>query len=685
MPIQKKAPGQAYLIKLSAPQGGLEILGANTDVYAQGTALVDNQPTPADIAFRTTYDYDLRAAVDDTEQSLPGLWLVLPLAAVLLLPGWLLLDGLGLADRFDGGEKLALSIGFSLSSIPLLMLWTTTLGLHWSRPVVILGALILAAATIWRLWKKWTAFHITPIGLGLAGILLLSLGVRQAMARDLAAPAWVDSVHHALITNLIEVNGGFPPSYAPYVNMPADQYHSGYHSTLAVFQWLSGLELPEAMLLYGNVLNALAVLSVYLFTTTLTRSRPAGLIAALVTGLVTPMPAYYTSWGRYTELAGLLILPAVLALAVTAIEAENQKPGYKVLLLACLSFTGLLLVHYRVFAFLAILLAAYIVSQVTLSRDKNLSLGKKVLWLGSVIVSGCFVLALPWIIPNISRTVPFAMQAADSPPAKLFGDFTWSFLRAALGKYSLWAAGLGLLVAMVRLKRFTITLVLWIIGMFFLANLGTFRLPGRSFINSTSVEICLFMPISLCSGYLASQAAELVYRFVPKRFSRLLTGAFTAAGLVLAVLGTQQLLPLLNPTTELFRQGDRPAMAWIQENISQDETILINPFLWMTGVYAGNDGGYWITPLTGRKTMPPPALYGFGSIQDRREINDLCLQVVESGNNPVKLWELMQAKNLHYVFTGVRGGPILTSGLASSPHFQIVYANQGAYIFKTIP
>ena len=32
-----------------------------------------------------------------------------------------------------------------------------------------------------------------------------------------------------------------------------------------------------------------------------------------------------------------------------------------------------------------------------------------------------------------------------------------------------------------------------------------------------------------------------------------------------------------------------------------DATVLINPFTWGYGLYAGNDGGFWISPLAGRK------------------------------------------------------------------------------------
>ena len=129
------------------------------------------------------------------------------------------------------------------------------------------------------------------------------------MVRDYATPTWVDSVHHGLITRLILEQGGFPASYAPYLDIQITEYHPGFHSVLASFIWLSGLSIDQAMLILGQVLNALAIFASYLFTVSLLSDRRAGLLAAAITGLFTPMPAYYTSWGRYTHLAGMLILP----------------------------------------------------------------------------------------------------------------------------------------------------------------------------------------------------------------------------------------------------------------------------------------------------------------------------------------------------------------------------------------
>ena len=159
----------------------------------------------------------------------------------------------------------------------------------------------------------------------MGAVFISTLAVRLAMARDLSAPPWVDSVHHAMITRLIVELGGFPPTYAPFLNIETANYHPGFHSQLAVFHWLSGMDIATAMLLFGQVLNALTVFAVYLFTTTFTEDRVAGVVAALVAGLFTPMPAYFTSWGRYTELASLVMLPAAMALMKLLLDIKGSR------------------------------------------------------------------------------------------------------------------------------------------------------------------------------------------------------------------------------------------------------------------------------------------------------------------------------------------------------------------------
>jgi hypothetical protein len=628
---------------------------------------------------------------NDLADALPKSWLVFPLAMILLAPGWLLLDLTGLRKRFDLGEQVALSVGLSLAIIPILLLWSTALGLTWNWLIVTIGGSIISAAALIRLIsiirnQRSTITNLQPT-FALLAIFIFSLVVRLAMIRDLSAPPWVDSVHHAVIARLIVEKGAFPKTYSPYINIEANQYHAGFHSILAVFHWLSGLELPETMLLLGQVLNALAVFASYLFTTTLIRSRRAGVVAALVTGLLTPMPAYLTSWGRYTQLAGMLILPAVFAFAR---EVHNRVPRAHAIVnkglyygLTGIAAAGLFLVHYRVAAFVACLLLAYYLCQVRGDGRENRLLLRNAVGLGLVSGLVAFLFSLPWAWPTFTRVFAPIIARGSGETAALFSDFSWRFLNAGMGQLTLNVAYFGLAWGFLGRKRFALATVLWLMLMFSIANLGALGLPGGGFVNNTSVEITLFLPISALAGYLVGQIYILVKRIPLRVMRKPLRLGLTVGLIVLAIIGARKLLPILNPVTMLFRTPDRPAMEWIAKNIPAEETILINPFLWGYGIYAGNDGGFWITPLTGRKTLPPPVLYGMGSADERRQITDACLEIVNRGNQADVLWEIMQSHGIRFVYAGARGGVISPTTLQASSRFITRYANNGVWIFET--
>ena len=335
---QPDPAGQGYRLRLRATAGAIQAWGRAEDAYPGGQAFAAGGPLDADLAFRLTYDYDAGAMLGDLAGLLPRLWLALPLLALLWLPGWLLLDLAGLRPRFDSGERAALAVGLSLAVTPLLLLWTSTLGLRWSRPAVLAAAVALATFAVYRLLHHRrplqsfdSAQDRPPISnlqspaWPLAAIFAVSLLVRLAMVRDLAAPTWVDSVHHALLTRLIVEGGALPQTYAPLVNAGTASYHTGFHSVVAAFCGLTGLAVPQAMLLLGQVLNALLVPAAYLLAKDLSGSPTAALLAALVAGLFSPMPAYYASWGRYTQLAGLLMLPAAFVLTRQVLGTRDQS------------------------------------------------------------------------------------------------------------------------------------------------------------------------------------------------------------------------------------------------------------------------------------------------------------------------------------------------------------------------
>jgi hypothetical protein len=707
IPDQKNPAGQTYYLVLTNASGTIQVDGRNEDAYPFGRAYINNSPIDADIAFRLNYDYGFSSLISDIADSIPSLWLIIPLFVVLWLPGWMLLDLSGLRSRFNFGEQVAITNGISLALIPVLMLWTTIMKIKWTTQGVSFVAGFLIAIFIVRIVyraalsqknrsklvsdqsanltspanRKYRLFTFHSLALSLVFVAVLA--IRFIMVRDLATPAWVDSIHHALITQLILNNGSYPPTYQPYLDISPNAYHAGFHSIAASFTWLSQLDLSRSLLILGQVLNALSVFSVYLFTKTLTRRPNAGLFAAIMTGFLTPMPSYYASWGRYTELTGLLLLPVILAFIQLLLNESTVKKTGWIIALGAISAGGLFMIHYRVLAFMACMVLTYII----IYFIKNKSVVKRktnhwFVWITCMTALG-IISVLPWFIQTI-RSILFpsliSVNTASIPP---FQDFLWSYLTSALGKQSLVLAGLGLLWSFLKRQRFGITLLIWVALIFLLANLAALRLPGGGLINNSSVEIMLFIPISILGGYFIDQLLIHWNALIPPRLIPASLGVVVILTGFVSYLGARQLIPILNPITILSRNADLSAIQWISDNIPSNETIVINPFAWGYGLYAGNDGGYWISPLSGQPTLPPPVIYGMSSLTE--QINTLSQQVISLSHDPNAFWEFLYDHKLHYVYLGVRGGVISPERISSSDLFTVIYHQDGVWIFKAKP
>jgi hypothetical protein len=685
---------QGYYLLLKTSSGTIRAYGRSEDAYPAGQLWINGDAVDADLSFRTGYDYGSGAVWSDLQRVLANFWLALPLILVLTLPGWLLSKWAGKRGPLnhpglDWGGRAAMAIGLSLAVIPIAMLWTSAAGLRWQRTATIVFSIAMVLLSLWYFrgfYRQWVStrkkdYRVKPQTVALAFIFVVAAGVRLAMVRDMAAPAWVDSVHHATITQLIIEQGGFPTTYSPSIPTSTANYHPGFHSALAAFFWLSGLDLSDAMLLLGQVLNALCVFAVYLLTYVFTGSPVAGLGAALITGLFTPMPAYYTSWGRYTQLAGLLILPAAMFLVKLIIEGQRS---WKIYLLAGLACAGLFLTHYRVAGFLGCLILAYWLTWVLKSSEERAWRSNVAMSIARMAGIGLIAIlfALPWLPNTISSLLIPRLTTFAGRPA-FFGDFAWGYLTPAYGKGALVLAGLGLAWAILRARQTALTILLWVGFLLVLANLAALNLPGGSFVNNSSVEIMLFMPISLLGGFFLANAVQIGARITPRRGLPLYRATIVLGGAILVIAGARVLLPILNPITMLYREADTPALAWIGENVPPGETIAINPFLWGYGLYAGSDGGFWITPSAGRNTMPPPVLYAL--LKEPEIVNTITntsRQMLENAKDPVALHALLQSQGIHYLFIGAKGGAFSARALRESDLYELIYDRDGTWLFK---
>ena len=718
-PLSEKADETFYL-ELSTNDGQVDVLGRLENASPRGEAYLSGAATDADLAFRLLYRYDLRTAWEDARDLAGQAWLVIPLLISVWLPGWLLLEISGLGTHLERGERWALAVGLSLAVAPLVLLWTSTIGLRWNGVTIWLAAGALALAGLGWVYRRRPG-HLSPQGApemsapahdpplppsqnsanswipyALLAVLGVSFFLRMAMARDLAAPPWVDSVHHGVITRLILDEGRYPQSYAPFLEIETTHYHPGFHASLALFTGLSGLELERSMLFFGQALNALSVLAVYLFTVTLTGQRLAGLIAALIVGFLSPMPAYYTSWGRYTQLASLLILPAAFTLLTRlALDKPRRRadllPGghsFSLLLLTGVACAGLFLVHYRVAAFLFLLLVAWMLvrSRTTMieSGDASRLIHETGLLAGGGAVA--LALSLPWW-PGFLSTLLAPSLAWGAAEVKLFDGFSWGFLTSAQGEAVLWLAGAGLLLGLLTRRNFPLILLTWVGLLFLLANLSALHLPGGGLVNNVSVEISLFLPLAAAAGYFIAWALSAWGSLMPPNLNWLPRLALLLGSLAVVWLGFRDLLPVLNPATVLYRSADRQAMQWMRENLPEDARVQINPFSWGYNVYAGADGGYWIGPLAGRTTNPPPVLYGLdtGPGSEILAISDANHEVLDLSGDAEALHRLLKDQGIDYVYLGSKGGGLSPQVLLQSPHFQLLYAGNLTYVFEVGP
>jgi len=715
-PPQADSEGKTYYFFLDATEGNrTTVWHSSFDAYGEGMIYLNGQPSEGDLHFKTYYDYNLALMARDVWRGLlGGAWLIPPLLALFTLPGYLLYSLLPFESEPDPVEHLALVVGLSLALVPLALLGCSVLGIVLNVTRVLAAAAALSVGALWRLastgfrdLKRWLRPADRPFIVAFLLIFFVSLVVRFIHIRNLVVPAWIDSVHHTLITQLIVAQGGVPQSYEPLLPIGEFVYHFGFHSLAAVFHWLTGLEITRAMLVVGQIINGLMVLSAYLLVKCLTSRRLAGLFGALIVGLISFMPAYYVSWGRYTQLAGLALLPTAIVFTMKGVGAKTARRGLPnprpptsnlQLPIAAVSVAGLALTHYRVLIFYVCFLLAYLLYE-TLTRSHGgtrkhgspASLCSSVLpcsvlryWGRAALVClAAVLLTLPWLV-NLARallplaTLPSRMQGAPS-----YNVVPYDLIMLRRNRELIALSIGGLLWGLYKRERAVILTVLWVVIAVLVANPTILGFPSIWLINNASLAISLFVPFAILGGYFLTSLQYPIFNIqspIPN-IQRLILAIVIAP---VALWGAGGILAIVNPSTVLATQDDVAAMDWIRRHVPPDARFLINVRHWQGGTYVGTDGGYWISLLTGRDTVLPPAVYIYGSAEYVEGINDLAEAVVaiESFDEESTRQLLEDNGVVTHVYIGARGGGITPQMLMGSPCYRPVYSNGAVWIFQ---
>jgi hypothetical protein len=600
---------------------------------------------------------------------------------LMLLPGLAAWAWLGKRGR-DPIVALAQIIGFSLAGIALLTEWVFVLGGSFSPFGIGLLLAGMAALAIYGLIRRKPQFDKQQLWQLLIGLALFGglIAWRLYQVRDLHLPNWVDSQHHYLIIRVMLEQRGLPMTLAPFLDQPF-YYHFSFHAATALFTALSGLPIGEAMLLFGQIMNAAIALSVYALGKTLWKDWKPALAAALLVGWVTRMPAYYASWGRYTLTVGMLLLPLAMAAALRAL----RKPGDKKALFSLALLTGgILLSHY----FAALLLALFLVILLTLHflpRLKTLLtalVSSRSVWLGGSLG---LLAALPWVwrmlrLSSLSAGLQSNLPTSSSALEAASGNaaYIWKLLGPTSNYWLLLPAGLGLVWACIKRKR--ITFGLWTVICALLALPWSVAL--RPF-RPDHFAIILFLPLAIWAGWAIWQLGEWLAKALKRHWLALAIPGLLVGGWIICSFDFGA--HIINSATTLVTEADVDALEWVRENTPEDARFLINTTYWLSNNYRGVDGGGWLLPYTGRWAVVPTVFYGFSP--DKTAIGQL-IDWGQAANSLTtcdeNFWELVHDADLDWIYIREGNGGLQTEGLEGCESLMEAYKNESVYIYQIL-
>ena len=556
---------------------------------------------------------------------------------------------------------------FGCATVAVVYAWAAWLDVR-VPPLVWQGMLVICTAgAVIRWWRQADLYTITlPSRLGVVTVVLVVLTVvwtRVAQITDLAMPPWVDSVHHALLIRVAVESGHAPWNLEPYLPVTALTYHSGYHSIMAVLMSLSAIplrDIAEYLRISGQVWNVCAVLSVAALVWQWTRSWWATAVTIAVTGVVSIMPAYYLSWGRYTLLTGMVFLPAALWLIDNAFRPVAQRVHW---IWLGLVMTLLALTHMVVFVIALLWGAALMLVYGVPSR-----------WVLRPILMA-LVLTVPWWLfvgAHVQAgTGSSAMHVAGNPS---HNGVVWGLVWALNNRWLVPALVCALAV-LVRLRmRRGLALVCWIVLTVLVANPVIIGLPYVSFFTNETITSGLYIPIAIGIGL----AAERLLQRVPEWA--------TALTLCLAVGATVGgIVPVVRDTTIIATADDLAVLQWAVDNVPRDATVMTNSAGWMWGVDRGADGGWWLMPIAGIAVTTPPVLYTYAEPATRAWIVETTAQLREADGSLAFVERFVaEHREVNYIYASERGSAAKPSVLDTSAQFELRFRSGDAAIYAVL-
>jgi hypothetical protein len=729
-----ESTGQDYFYRLALNGSGVVNVGsAPGNSYLSGAQYYNGLALNSQSAFRLDYAPSI-AALGIIKEGLRWFGLLIAGLFLIAVPGWAALSWLFPPWKsLNWFSKLGLASGIGLAFYPVLFLWADTIGIQLGAFYALLLPLSGLIFIILRSLQNYREQGFSVKGLfskpdditkkekplsniktswasilpDLVSLVLIALIVftRFWPIRTLDTPMWGDSYQHTMIAQLLVDNGGLFSSWQPYAQLESFTYHFGFHSLVVAFHWLTNMSVIQSTLWVGQLLNIFAIITLYPLAIIIGKNKWAGVFALIIAGLISPMPMYYVNWGRYTQLAGQVILPAIIVIIWLNLDSKQVRSRWNSLI--WLGLAGLSLTHYRVTLFIPLFYIAYFLLRF---RDVGaLDLIKRIL----LHLIGVVVLIIPWSIRIFegklldifeTQITTAASESQASQVLNSIGNIAWY-----LPVYVWILFIISIIWGIWQRNKMSNIFSLWWIMILLAANPNWLRLPGTGILTGFAVFIAAYIPASVI---IASGAAGVLSKaniiHSKKQIERprdgygrenrkylIWSGLISVTLIAISLIFVRPRIRSVQPALHtLLTRPDMRAGNWIDQNLPPDAKLLVNSFFAYGGSsVVGSDGGWWLPLTSVRQTTQPPLTYVSEAGLRKDYVaytNELIASIETLGLTHPDVLEELRDRGVTHVYIGqqqgtVNGPPLLDiQNLRDNPNFQTIYHEDRVWIFEII-
>lgn len=620
---------------------------------------------------------------------------VVIIALMLLIPGWAFLSITGIWRRWETLQRWFLATGIGISFYPIVFYSSRALlpsiGIGERKLWALL--LLMSVGIIGSMRDSWKEqFQLGKWGGLILAVLGASLFTRLWLAHLYPYPAWTDSLHHTLLTNLVAKNGILPYTLEPYAPTSMAQYHLGLYALTGSLQMLADIPAHSALLWMAQALNGLCGIGLFIFLDRKV-SRLAALIGMIVVSLLSFQPAWYFNWGRFTQISSQSIV--LIAAIVTWDTLEYWQDHWsthkqRVILSALLAGSinaAVFLLHYKVAGYLFPLLAIICLYELARNFKKNGKLIKTLQGIALLVIIS-FTLIIPALVPAFEvyydrKVVTFenlsvteTRMPSENP---YYSTYTFeSIWTLSARKWLVALAVIGIFIGLVGKNRnLTLITLLWCIALILEGLAYKLDIPILAFTNMTGMMIMFYLPIGIFVGILG----DGIYSWFDEQTQRKIDPILLWFLLFVGFIGSFYRVSDVENYRQLMTQQDQAAMEWIRDHIPHNAVFAIHTYLWLPNSPQGSEAGYWIPYFAERKTTTDTMISSLGPKNDLAIDRSKAVMSLYTDQPSIeKLCEL----GVGYLYDGAKDSfeykNFNIEKILSFPGVKLIYDNNGVLI-----